>query len=72
MSDVLAKICADKREHIKAQRKAKPLAAVEREAKAASPVRGFAASLDKSVARIGTGLIAEVKDRKSTRLNSSH
>ena len=34
MSDVLAKICADKREHIKAQRKAKPLAAVEREAKA--------------------------------------
>ena len=61
MSDVLARICADKREHIKAQRKAKPLSALEREAKAASPVRGFAASLDKSVNRIGTGLIAEVK-----------
>lgn len=58
---VLAKICADKREHIRAQRKAKPIGAIEREAKAASPVRGFAAALDKAVARTGTGLIAEVK-----------
>ncbi len=58
---VLARICADKREHIKAQRKAKPLSAIEREAKAQSPVRGFAASLEKSIARTDTGLIAEVK-----------
>ena len=58
---VLARICADKREHIRATRKAKPIAAVEREAKAQPPVRGFAASLDKAVARTGSGLIAEVK-----------
>ena len=62
MSDsVLARICADKREHIRITRKAKPISAVEREAKAQSPVRGFAASLEKAVARTGTGLIAEVK-----------
>ncbi len=58
---VLARICADKREHIRLTRKAKPISAVEREAKAQSPVRGFAASLEKAVARSGTGLIAEVK-----------
>jgi indole-3-glycerol phosphate synthase len=61
IESVLAKICAAKREHIRAQRKAKPLSAIDSEAKAASPVRGFAASLDRAVARTGTGLIAEVK-----------
>lgn len=59
--NVLTRICADKREHIRLQRKIKPPSAIEREAKAATPVRGFAASLDKSIARTGTGLIAEVK-----------
>ena len=59
--NVIARICADKREHLRVRRKAKPIATVEREAKAASPVRGFASALDRAVARAGVGLIAEIK-----------
>lgn len=57
MSDVLAKICADKRDHIAAIKAALPLADVEAAAREASPPRGFADRL----AAAELGLIAEIK-----------
>lgn len=57
MSDVLAKICADKRDHIAARKAARPLAEVEAAAREASPPRGFADRL----AGADLGLIAEIK-----------
>lgn len=61
MVDVLEKIKAYKLDEV-AERKAKrPLSAVEEAAKAASPVRGFAAALEAAAAGLGYGLIAEVK-----------
>lgn len=67
MSDVLAKICADKREHIAACKVARPLAEVESVAKSASPVRGFARALTAKAAAGGYGLIAEVKKASPSR-----
>ncbi len=61
MSDVLDRICADKREHIKACQSARPLGEVEAAAKAAPAVRGFAAALQGAVTGGGFGLIAEIK-----------
>jgi len=61
VSDVLARICADKRDHIAARKDARPLRDVEADAKAAPPPRGFAAALDAAVAGTGFGLIAEIK-----------
>lgn len=61
MSDVLARICADKREHIAACKQARPLAAVEAEARAADPVRGFERRLREQVAAGRYGLICEIK-----------
>jgi indole-3-glycerol phosphate synthase len=60
MSDVLARICADKRRHVAACRDARPLAEVEAAARAADAPRGFAASLRRAMAQ-GYGLIAEIK-----------
>jgi indole-3-glycerol phosphate synthase len=61
MSDVLQKICADKRAHV-AQRKAeRPLVAVEAAAKAQGPTRGFGDRLAAAVAAGRYGLIAEIK-----------
>jgi len=57
VSDVLAKICADKRDHIAARKAARPLAEVEAAAREASPPRGFADRL----AGADLGLIAEIK-----------
>ncbi|MBT5013411.1 MAG: indole-3-glycerol-phosphate synthase TrpC, partial [Rhodospirillaceae bacterium] len=61
MSDVLAKICADKLEHIATSKVANPTPDVN----AASPVRGFAAALTEKVDSGGSGskygLIAEIK-----------
>jgi indole-3-glycerol phosphate synthase len=45
MVDILAKIAAYKREEIAAAKRARPLATVEREAKAASSPRGFLRNL---------------------------
>ncbi|HEX7969247.1 MAG TPA: hypothetical protein VF502_13590, partial [Stellaceae bacterium] len=45
MSDVLARILADKRRAIEAAKAARPLALLEREAAAATPPRGFVAAL---------------------------
>ena len=61
MNDVLAKICADKRSHIAARKAAKPLSAVEAEAKAAAAPRGFVTALQTANAEGRYGLIAEIK-----------
>ncbi len=60
MSDVLARICADKRAHVAARKRAVPPAALEACARSAPPVRGFAAALA-GACRQGFGLIAEIK-----------
>jgi len=61
MSDVLAKICADKRAHVAACKATRPFAEVEAAARAASPPRGFIAALRRTVAAGRYGLIAEIK-----------
>ena len=61
MSDVLVRICVDKRRHVVARQAAEPIAAVEAQAKQAGPVRGFAAALRRAVAAGRYGLIAEIK-----------
>ncbi len=61
MSDVLAKICDDKRAHIAQCKAARSLSDIEAQAKAASPVRGFIAALKMRVAAGQYGLIAEIK-----------
>ncbi|MFM2044346.1 MAG: hypothetical protein RLY86_2922 [Pseudomonadota bacterium] len=59
--DVLARICADKAEHVARCKARHPMAAVEAAAAAQSPPRGFARALAKSVADGRWGLIAEIK-----------
>jgi indole-3-glycerol phosphate synthase len=61
MTDMLAKICADKRREVADAMARRPLAEVEREAAAAAPPRGFIAALDRAVADGRYGLIAEIK-----------
>jgi indole-3-glycerol phosphate synthase len=60
MSDVLTEICAVKRRAVEARKAKQPLSAVEAAARAAAPVRGFAAALTTKAAH-GYALIAEVK-----------
>ena len=57
---ILDKIKAYKLEEVAADKAAKPLSAVEAEARAADPVRGFAKALQ-AATQTGYGLIAEVK-----------
>ncbi len=67
MADILARIAAYKREEIAAAMRARPQGAVEAEAKAAPPPRGFAAAIER---RIGAGqyaLIAEIKKASPSR-----
>jgi indole-3-glycerol phosphate synthase len=66
MSDVLARICADKRAHVAAEKVKRPLAALEVGAKAAMPPRGFVAALEAASAS-GYGLIAEIKKASPSR-----
>jgi len=61
MSDVLARICADKRDHVVRRKAEYPFASVDRDARAASPPRGFARALTESVTSGRWGLIAEIK-----------
>ncbi len=61
MSDILAEICAKKREEIAAAKQARPLREVERAAAQASPPRGFVKALEARVKSSGYGLIAEIK-----------
>ncbi len=67
MSDVLARILADKREAIAAAKAERPLAALERTAAVASPPRGFIAALEKALAAGRYGLIAEIKRASPSR-----
>lgn len=61
MTDVLAKICDDKRALVAARRAARPLSDVEAAAAAADPPRGFAAALAAAHADGRYALIAEIK-----------
>lgn len=61
MTGILARICADKAEHIVRCKKQRGLSSLSAAAGAASPVRGFAAKLARVVAGGGYGLIAEIK-----------
>jgi indole-3-glycerol phosphate synthase len=61
MSDILTKIEAYKREEIAAAKRARPLAEVEAQAKAAAAPRGFVRALKDKHARSDYALIAEVK-----------
>lgn len=67
MSDVLERICADKRREVAAAKATRPLAAVERAATDASAPRGFIAALERAVAAGGYGLIAEIKRASPSR-----
>lgn len=61
MSDVLKKICDDKRIAVAERKQQTPLAELEQRAKAASPARGFAAALSAKADRGQYALIAEIK-----------
>lgn len=65
--DVLAEICAKKREHIARCKRERPLPRLEAEARAAAPPRGFARTLAATVAREGLALIAEIKKASPSR-----
>lgn len=61
MSDVLARICADKRAHVARRKRERPLSDLDRAARAAGATRGFAARLASAVEAGRYGLIAEIK-----------
>jgi len=61
MSDILAKICDDKREHVARCKKRKAKTILEATAKRASAPRGFINALNTKVANGKYGLIAEIK-----------
>jgi len=61
MSDVLERICADKRKEVAARKAERGLPALEAAARAAGPTRGFRARLAERVRDGGYGLICEIK-----------
>jgi indole-3-glycerol phosphate synthase len=61
MADILEKIAAYKREEIAAAKRNRPLAMLEREAKAARAPRGFTQAIERRLAGGDYALIAEVK-----------
>jgi indole-3-glycerol phosphate synthase len=61
MSDILEKICVDKRKHIEAAKLLKPFDMMHREALAAPPVRGFSPALRVKAESDGVGFITEIK-----------
>jgi len=61
MSDVLARICADKRAHVARRKAERPLADLIAAARAAARPRGFADRLAAAIAQGRYGLIAEIK-----------
>jgi indole-3-glycerol phosphate synthase len=61
MSDVLTRICADKRELVARRKAARPFAAVDADARAEPPPRGFADALRRTHAGGRRALIAEIK-----------
>lgn len=67
MSDRLREICAAKRGHVAARRRAAPEAGLLARAAALPPCRGFAAALRAAVDAGGWGLIAEIKRASPSR-----
>ncbi|UCH74540.1 MAG: indole-3-glycerol phosphate synthase TrpC [Rhodospirillales bacterium] len=61
MSDVLSRICAAKRDHVAAAKRAIPQAEIEARATTSAHPRGFADALAAAVASGQYGLIAEIK-----------
>jgi indole-3-glycerol phosphate synthase len=61
MADILQKIAAYKREEIAAAKRARPLAALERDAEAAGAPRGFAKAIAQRLAAGDYALVAEIK-----------
>jgi indole-3-glycerol phosphate synthase len=61
LSDILAKIEAYKREEIAAAKRARPLSALEQDAKIASAPRGFLLAIERQLAGGRYALIAEIK-----------
>jgi len=61
MSDILTKIEAYKREEVAAAKRARPLAALEAEAKSVSSPRGFLRAIERKIAGGDYALIAEIK-----------
>jgi indole-3-glycerol phosphate synthase len=61
MADILAKIEAYKRKEIAAAKLSRPLAQIERDAKAAPPPRGFLKAIERRIAAGSYALIAEIK-----------
>jgi indole-3-glycerol phosphate synthase len=61
VSDVLARIVADKRRHVSKRKRERPLGSLLAEAKATEAPRGFARALDDAVAEGRHALIAEIK-----------
>jgi indole-3-glycerol phosphate synthase len=61
MSDILTKIETYKREEVAAAKRARPLAELEKLAKAAPPPRGFLAAIERRIATGDYALIAEIK-----------
>jgi len=59
--DILEKIGAYKRDEIAQAKRARPLARLEAEARAASPPRGFLAAIAAKIARGDYALVAEIK-----------
>lgn len=67
MSDILAQICARKREHIAERKKKKHETALWRDARGALPTRGFARTLHAKVKTGQIALIAEIKKASPSR-----
>ena len=67
MADILQKIAAYKREEIAAAKRARPLAALEREAKAADAPRGFLKAIAQRLAAKDFALVAEIKKASPSR-----
>ncbi len=67
MSDTLARICADKRRLVGERKAARPLGAIEAEARSAAAPRGFAAALTQAAEHDGLALIAEIKRASPSR-----
>src|SRR5579884_653380 len=61
MADILAAIAAYKRREIAAAKRARPLGALEAEARAAPPPRGFVKAIERRLAGGDYALIAEIK-----------
>jgi indole-3-glycerol phosphate synthase len=61
VTDVLTRICAQKREHVAARKAKRPLVEVERAAQEADAPRGFLNALRRRALEQGYGLICEIK-----------